>query len=53
MGDHPGFMPTLPPLVCIVCVAIVDDPMSDEAEGWLLVQHPEHDDLVWKCPRHA
>jgi hypothetical protein len=46
-------MPPIPPLVCIVCVEIVEDPMSDEAEGWVLCSHSEHDDLVWRCPAHA
>ncbi len=46
-------MADLEPLVCIVCVRRVDV-MSDEAEGWVLVQHSvdegdEHDDAQWKC----
>jgi hypothetical protein len=44
-------------MVCIVCVAMVD-PMSDEAEGWVLVENrvedgDDHDDAQWKCPEHA
>ncbi|MFP5364348.1 MAG: hypothetical protein ACLGI5_16635 [Thermoleophilia bacterium] len=44
----------LEPLLCIVCVRR-EDPMSDEADGWVLVprsvdQGDEHDDSQWKCP---
>jgi len=50
-------MPPLEPLVCIVCVAMVDA-TSDEAEGWVLVQRSVddgdvHDDQQWLCPLHA
>ena len=46
-------MTGLDPLTCIVCGRQVD-PMSDEAEGWVLVPHSsadgdEHDDSQWKC----
>lgn len=50
-------MDDLDPLVCIVCVKRVDA-TSDEAEGWVLVQHSvdegdDHDDAQWYCPEHA
>jgi hypothetical protein len=44
----------LEPLICVGCVRVVD-PMSDDAQGWVLVTHSvddgdEHDDTQWKCP---
>lgn len=50
-------MSDLEPLVCIECLRRVD-PVSDEAEGWVLVPHSvdegdDHDDSQWKCPEHA
>jgi len=43
----------LPPLVCIVCMKMVDA-TSQEAEGWKLERPDgEHDDAQWKCPKHS
>ena len=47
-------MSDLEPLACIGCVRRVD-PLSDQAEGWVLVPHSvdesdDHDDSQWKCP---
>jgi hypothetical protein len=47
-------MNDLEPLTCIECVRR-EDPMSDEADGWVLVRRSiaegdDHDDDQWKCP---